>query len=177
MRVLVAYATKHGATTGIAERIGDVLREAGQKVDVLPVDDIRAIDQYDAFVVGSAVYLGSWRKEAVALLRHHADVLATRPVWLFSSGPVATEEVGTREDQLNNAVSAKQLAELTELVQPRDHHVFFGAVDRSTFGLGERLLGALPAGRKLLPEGDFREWGDIEGWSAAIAAELAGVPA
>jgi menaquinone-dependent protoporphyrinogen oxidase len=40
VRVLVTYGTKHGATAGIAEKIGAVLREAGLGVDVLPVDRV-----------------------------------------------------------------------------------------------------------------------------------------
>ena len=35
-RVLVTYATKHGATGEIAEKIGEVLREAGLPTDVAP---------------------------------------------------------------------------------------------------------------------------------------------
>ena len=177
MTVLVTYATKHGATRGIAERIAEVLADSGLTVEILPVSEAGDVSRYDAVVAGSAVYMGSWMKEATAFLRRNAETLATRPVWLFSSGPVATTEVGSREDQLREAVSAKQLAELGDLVTARDHHVFFGAVDRGTFGLGERLLASLPAGRKLLPEGDFRDWPDIEAWAGQIAVALAAVPA
>jgi menaquinone-dependent protoporphyrinogen oxidase len=31
----------------------------------------------------------------------------------------------------------------------------------------------MPAGRKLLEEGDFRDWAEIEGWADQIAGELA----
>ena len=34
-QVLVAYATKHGAAAQIAEKIGQVLRQAGLSADVL----------------------------------------------------------------------------------------------------------------------------------------------
>jgi menaquinone-dependent protoporphyrinogen IX oxidase len=34
-QVLVAYATKYGATAEIAEKIGQVLRQAGLRTDVL----------------------------------------------------------------------------------------------------------------------------------------------
>ncbi|MDH7485767.1 MAG: hypothetical protein QHJ81_05760 [Anaerolineae bacterium] len=37
-QVLVAYATKYGATAEIAAKIGGVLRQAGLSADVLPAD-------------------------------------------------------------------------------------------------------------------------------------------
>lgn len=177
MRVLVTYSSKHGATAGIAERIGFVLREAGVDAEVWPAGEVGDVEGYDAVVAGSAVYLGSWLKDVTGFLRRNAEALVTRPVWLFSSGPVGNAPESDESGDLAKAVSAKQLAELEELVHPRDHRVFFGAVDRHTFGIAERLFAATPAGRKLLPEGDFRDWADIEAWAGEIAADLAAVPA
>ena len=177
MRVLVTYSSKHGATAGIAGRIGDTLRAAGLDVEVWPAAEVDDIEGYDAVVAGSAVYLGSWLKDVTGFLRHNASALVTRPVWLFSSGPVGHPPEHAEGDDVSKAVSAKQRAELRDLAQPRDHHVFFGAVDRSTFGVAEHLFAATPAGRKLLPEGDFRDWAEIEAWAADIAAELTTVPA
>ena len=39
-RVLIAYATKYGATAEIAEKVGQVLTEAGFEADVRPVDQV-----------------------------------------------------------------------------------------------------------------------------------------
>ena len=89
-QVLVAYATKHGATAEIAEKIGQVLRQAGLRTDVLPADPAFGrsdLVAYKAVVLGSAVYIGRWRKEAVKFLQANEAALAEKPVWLFSSGP------------------------------------------------------------------------------------------
>ncbi|MEA1978131.1 MAG: flavodoxin domain-containing protein, partial [Chloroflexota bacterium] len=67
-RVLVAYATKYGATAEIAEKIGQVILQAGFETDVLPTDSVSDLAPYQAIVLGSAVYVGQWRKEAVAFL-------------------------------------------------------------------------------------------------------------
>ena len=37
MKVLVAYASKHGSTAEIAETVGTVLQERGYEVDVKPI--------------------------------------------------------------------------------------------------------------------------------------------
>ena len=63
-RILVAYASKYGSTAGIAQKIGAKLSEAGHAADVLPVDQVSDLTPYRAAVIGSAVYVGQWRKEA-----------------------------------------------------------------------------------------------------------------
>jgi len=88
MKVLVRAASKHGATEEIAQTIGDALTARGIEVAVTPVDDVASVEDYDAFVAGSAVYAGSWMKSAKEFVERNAEGLRARPVWLFSSGPV-----------------------------------------------------------------------------------------
>ena len=54
MRILVAFASRHGATRGIAERIAHILDQRALEVTFLPVDQAQRLDSFDAFVVGSA---------------------------------------------------------------------------------------------------------------------------
>lgn len=77
MAVLIAYASKYGATLGIAERIGEQLRQMGQEVEVKPASAVGDIGAYAAFVIGSAVYSGSWLSEAAEFVRHNQALLAT----------------------------------------------------------------------------------------------------
>jgi len=175
MRVLVAYASKHGATAGIAERIGMELRCSGLDVDVLPIDSVRNVANYDAYVLGSAVYIGSWMKDAMLFVHQYADTFVMRPTWLFSSGPLGDEPADGQDNDQHEAIKPKQVTELEEILRPREHRIFFGALDRSDFGLRERVIAAMPGSDKLLPEGDFRNWPEIEGWAQAIAADLEAV--
>jgi len=46
-KVLVAYATKYGATAEIAQKIGEVLDQAGVAADVMPVDQVKDLDSYE----------------------------------------------------------------------------------------------------------------------------------
>ena len=88
MKVLVCAASKYGATSEIAQAVADVLAERGCEVTVLPPDKVGAVEEFDAVVLGSAVYMGQWMKPARELAERSAGTLASRPVWLFSSGPV-----------------------------------------------------------------------------------------
>ena len=87
-RVLVAYGSKHGATAGIAGEIGRVLDGEGFATEVLPAAEVRTVADFDAVVLGSALYMGHWRRDALGCAHRFAADLAQRPVWLFSSGPV-----------------------------------------------------------------------------------------
>ncbi len=91
-KVLVAYATKMGATAEIAAAIGTELRKAGHDVDVRNVTEVGSIMEYDAVVLGSAIYTRRWRPEAVRFLRRHVGGLRDRQVWLFHSGPVGPDK-------------------------------------------------------------------------------------
>ena len=171
MRVLVAYATKYGATAGIAERIGETLGKSGLEVDVRPVAQAEP-EGYDAFVVGSAAYAGHWRKEARKFVKHHHDELDGHPVWLFSSGPIGTETEDAKGRDVREASTPKDVAGLTESVHARGHRVFFGALDPDALKGPEGLMTHLPGGKKVMPAGDFRDWDDIDAWAQAIGKEL-----
>jgi menaquinone-dependent protoporphyrinogen oxidase len=178
MKILVAYASRHGATTGIAERIAQTLEQAGLDVTLKPVGEVKSTDEFGAFVIGSAAYMGGWLGEATTFVRRHRDVLTRQPVWTFSSGPTGTETVDAKgRDQLKMA-EPKEFEEFARTIQPRDQKVFFGAYDPDAApvgtaeGLMKRFLRFAPAARTALPAGDFRDWPAIEGWATWIAREL-----
>jgi menaquinone-dependent protoporphyrinogen oxidase len=179
MNVLVVYASRHGATRGIAERIAQTLRGSELVVTLLPVEDVREPGHYDAFVVGSAAYMYRWLGEATSFVKHNRALLASRPLWLFSSGPLGTETVDEQGRDVLEAMAPKEFAELRGALHPRGERVFFGAWDPSQppIGLAERFTRLMPAARDALPAGDFRDWPEIEAWAASIADELTRVPA
>jgi menaquinone-dependent protoporphyrinogen oxidase len=176
MHVLVAYASQHGATRGIAERIADRLRTAGHRADALEVTDPIDAAAHDAFVIGGAVYIGHWQKEALGFVRDNAALLGERPTWLFSSGPLGTEPLDDQGRDKRQTAIPTEAAELIGEIGPRDHHVFFGALNPDDLPILPRLMRLLPAGRKLLEEGDFRDWAEIDAWADGIAATLAPQP-
>jgi menaquinone-dependent protoporphyrinogen oxidase len=177
MIILIAYASKHGATQGIAERIAERLAALGLDAQARPIKEAGDPGRYDAIVLGAAAYLGSWLKEATDFAHRYQEVLASRPVWLFSSGPLGTEKTDAQGHDLLAASEPKEFAELKTILRPRDTQIFFGALDPDTLGFAQRALRKLPAGRALLPEGDFRDWQAIDAWAERIAHALAEQPA
>jgi menaquinone-dependent protoporphyrinogen oxidase len=170
MKVLIAYGSSLGATAGIAERIGEVLRADGLFASVQPAASAGPIDSYDAVIVGGAVYANHWHKATTDFVDDNADVLRRMPVWLFSSGPV-----GDRATQ-SLPIEAVDIAGMAARIHARGHTVFLGALDRSKIdgsdlGPFDRLVA-----RSFIPQGDWRDWAAIEAWAHAVAQELAGGP-
>jgi menaquinone-dependent protoporphyrinogen oxidase len=166
-RVLVAYATKYGATGDIAEKIGQVLREAGLRADVLPVGRVGDLAPYAAIVLGSAVYIGGWRKEAAAFLKGHESALAGRPVWLFSSGPTGEGDPVELAKGWRFPVALQPIA---DRLHPRDIALFNGALDPKKLNFLQRWM----IQNVKAPFGDFRNWDAITSWAMAIADALKG---
>jgi menaquinone-dependent protoporphyrinogen oxidase len=76
--------------------------------------------------------------EATAFVRQHRDLLAGKPVWVFSSGPVGCEPVDAKgRDQLK-ASEPKEFEEFARTIQPRDERVFIGAYDPDAAPRGHR---------------------------------------
>jgi menaquinone-dependent protoporphyrinogen oxidase len=185
-RALIVYASRHGATQGIAERIGEVLRGKGVDADVAAATHQPSPTAYDAVIVGSGVYMGSWLKEGIEYLEQSAAALKARPTWLFSSGPIPNDKVpadaGT--DPYQGALGPaegpgsggrKKIEALAALIGVRGHRVFQGAFDPEAPPkvLVERFARMIPAVKSILPAGDFREWDKIEGWAEELAAQIA----
>jgi menaquinone-dependent protoporphyrinogen oxidase len=179
MKVLVVYATRHGSTAGIAERIAEVLARRGLEVTVGPAGEATDVAAFGAYVVGGAAYMTHWLRDVSSFVHRNRSLLARRPVWLYSSGPVGTDVVDAKGRDVRVTSEPREFAELREALQPRGTRVFFGAYDPDAepVGVVERLARHLPASaRDQIPAGDFRDWAAIEAWATDIADELAPEP-
>jgi menaquinone-dependent protoporphyrinogen oxidase len=158
MKVLVAYATKHGSTAEVAAAIGEVVRSAGNEVDVRLARDVQRLAGYDAVVLGSGLYSAHWLRDANRFLKRHLADLQRRPVWLFSSGPL------DHSADFDDIPLSPHVAADVAPVGIRGHRTF-----------GGRLLETTAAEAGLLGThrtGDFRSWDRIRAWAAEIAAAL-----
>jgi len=128
--------------------------------------------------VGSAVYMFHWINYAKQFVLKNRAIFECRPVWLFSSGPVGLQKTNSKGQDLTDvSVSGpKEIDELREAAKPRDHHVFFGALDGDklggTMGLTYRFMRRSKAVRESMPDGDYRDWKEIEAWANGIADAL-----
>ena len=160
MKVLVAVASKHGATLEIGQVIEASIRSSGLDVELKRVEEVSTLSPYHAFVIGSGVYAGHWMRPAREFVEVHEGELKEKPVWLFSSGPV-----GDPPKQLENPA---EVAGVVKRLGSRGHRLFPGRIEGSDLGISEKALVALVRA----PDGDFRPWSEIADWSESIAAQL-----
>jgi menaquinone-dependent protoporphyrinogen oxidase len=166
-KILVTFASKYGSTGEIAGLIGQELVQSGLAVDVLPVEEVGSLEAYSAVVLGSAVYAGSWRKDAVDFLEANVQVLAGMPVWIFSSGPTGS---GDPQELLKGWRFPDAQQPLADRIQPQEIALFHGFLNTDKLNLAEKLLvKGIHA-----PTGDFRNWEAIRHWAGRIAVALQG---
>lgn len=172
MKVLVGYDSAYGSTKGIAKEITDRLTHAGLPVEIRPVDEIDAIRNYDAVVLGSAIHNMAWLPRAAAFMRDHTTDIAGRPVWLFSVSSVGETSsfFGPRVAGIMRRTrrEPKDIAGFRQTVEPRDHRTFAGAVERTHWNLAGHLFLKTFGGNY----GDHRDWSDIDAWADRIAEQL-----
>lgn len=156
--VLIVVESRHGSTLAIAGAIAQRLVTRGFRAQVSDPHACSAVDA-DAVVIGSAIYMGKWLKPALRFLDDHLLELEDRPVWLFSSGPLADRPA------TGDGIETEYVAHLVERADARGHRAFAGCLDRSLLGPVESLVAhAIHA-----PEGDFRDWTDVAAWADEIA--------
>ena len=164
-KILVAYSSKYGATAEIAEKIGEVLKQEGLQADVLPAKTVKSLADYQAFIIGSGVYVGMWRKEASNFLKKNENLLTGKPVWTFSTGPAGE---GDPVELLKGWRYPNSLKPVIERIKPRDTAVFGGKVNAAKMSFLEKWV----IKNVKSPVGDFRDWDMITKWAKGVAEAL-----
>lgn len=165
MEILVCHASKHGATAEIAGHIAKCLQEQGIGAECKPVGEVKDISEYHGIILGSAVYFGQWRKEAMKFLKLHQQKLIRKHVWLFSSGPTG---IGDPAKLLEGWKLPKSILPMVEKIRPIDTMIFHGTINKRSLNIIEKWV----INKVKSPVGDFRQWESIDGWSNQIARQL-----
>lgn len=166
-KVLIAYATKHGATKGIAQAAGSMLHSCGHQVRLLPAPVVQDVRGFDVVLIGSAVYHDQWLWDARRLVRRVRTDLRDGPaVWLFSSGPIGGTPEGDaaleREVGLDKELP-RHLERALHGVDVRGHAVFPGRMDPKVAAEMDTWV----------PFGDWRDMGMVREWARRIGGSPA----
>jgi menaquinone-dependent protoporphyrinogen oxidase len=162
-RALVAYATRAGSTTGIAQVIAKTLCVKGLPADVTLVKEDPDISGYSTVVVGSPVRAGFLMREAKAFVRKNRAALANKTVAYFSVSMTMKDDTPK-----NRAAAEAYLKPLAKIKAPDMTGVFAGAFDLSNLGGFFGWVMRRDKSGKTKSE-DCRDWKAIAAWAEGFA--------
>jgi menaquinone-dependent protoporphyrinogen oxidase len=198
-KILVAYGTKSGSTSEVAEAIGRALRDGGATVDVILARDVTEISPYSAVIVGGPILYGKWHSQAVKLVKRWQEALSRIPVAYFITClelTIASEEkehdmaiyldpslgrppqvVGKlsffEKTHLLSAFLDPVLKKMPQ-VKPFSVGVFRGKLDYSKLNfISSLVMKLIWLFYKRAPEGDFRNWEAIQLWATSLIPAFA----
>jgi menaquinone-dependent protoporphyrinogen oxidase len=159
-RCLVAYATKYGSTEDVAREIASTLRRGGHIVYVQDAETVDDLREYDAVVLGGALYMGRWHRDARAFVELHHQALARLPFAVFALGPASMDKEAGSRKQLQHALGHAQ-------VEPHAVAIFGGVVDPAKLRFPFNHM----------PKTDARDWPAIERWALEVLGLIEQEPA
>jgi menaquinone-dependent protoporphyrinogen oxidase len=159
---LIAYASKYGSTGEIAEYIGQVLREAGDRVEVRRVQDVDDLSPYQSVIIGSATRMDKVLPDVLKFGQKHQAALRQLKTAYFVVG------VTMKQDTPENRQKAEGfLTPLCQIKEPVSMGLFAGKLDYKKIGFFWRLLASKDK-TGFMAEGDFRDWETIRAWALEV---------
>lgn len=169
-KLLIAYASKHGSTGDVAKEIATVFEEAGVITDVMLIDNVKSLADYDKVIIGAPVRMSKWLQEATDFVQANKSHLNQCKVAYFLTCMVLAED----NPSPDKVQGIHNILDHMERAVPRvsvSHKGFFtGAMDYSKMSL------AMKVGLKIMSnsdaanivEGDFRDWDAIRSWASEV---------
>ncbi|MCL3778602.1 MULTISPECIES: flavodoxin domain-containing protein [unclassified Actinomyces] len=161
MKILLTSSSRHGSTDEIANVIAEHLRAGGLEVDVRRPEVVDDVEGYDAFVLGSAIYMTHWTQEATDFTQRFLTQLSAKPVWAFSVGLS-----GLPQGKISDP---HRIGPVLLSLDVENHVTFAGRFDPTRLNLRERTIARLGGAA----EGDYVDVEAVRAWAEAIRAELA----
>lgn len=164
--ILVAFASRYGATSSIAEHIAHTLRDDCHfQVTLAPAASIKNVLVYDAVVMGTPIFADQRLPDMDDFLAQYHIHLADMPTAAFI---VCMAAANTDDDSI--ALVKKYINNFEQHeVAPLRVGVFSGVLGNVELNGLEQWLVSV---KNLLP-GDYRDFEAVRAWAIDIGAMLA----
>lgn len=165
MSVLVVFASKHGHTVKIAERIAATLEAEGETVSLHRLGDGSQAPTphgFDAVVVGASIHAGHFQREVIEWAERNRTALAAVPSAFFSVCLTAADD--TEESRTATQGYLDDFVERSGWT-PARMQTFAGALQYREYDFATRLLMRLLMHRGGHPTDASRDY-DYTDWDA-----------
>jgi menaquinone-dependent protoporphyrinogen oxidase len=176
-RVLVLYASTHGHTRKIADRIGVVLERSGVHARVRGVHEpggTRDLGEFDGVIAGASVHGGHHQDEMLTWLGEHHTRLSAMPSAFFSVSLTAADDTDEARAAVRDMID--DVLDATGWI-PRECVAFAGALQFKEYNLPTRVVMRLIAHQHdphvdVHEDTDYTDWAAVERFAEAFAATL-----
>ena len=164
-KVLVTYASCTGFTQGVAEMIGKSLEDEFLNVEVLPMKDVKNLEDYQAVVAGSGIQAGAWLPEAMQFVQENRNELSKKPFAAF----LVCLTLAMKNGENYRSHVQSWLQPVKSLVPTISSEVFAGGLDiKKIPSASDRLKFHLSTLFGVWKAGDHRDWAAIRLWSSEL---------
>jgi len=169
-RVLITYASQCGSTGEVAEAIGEVLCQSGAVADTKYVKSVKALDDYSAVIIGSAIHRSQFMPEATDFVITNKHVLSNLPVaYFFTCLTLSVDAEGARR---NAGTFLDSLNAQAPHVKPVSVGRFAGVLDYGKLSFIYRTVMKRKMKERGIQEGDYRDWNAIRTWASETHVKL-----
>ena len=185
-QILIAFSSRHGSTSEIAQEIADTIDREETLVDLVDLKDKtkwpneNELKEYSGIVVGSGIKYGKWTKEGFNFLKKFKNTLNEKPLGVFiSSGEASNPRTYDRAKE-------KYLVDVLSRIGIKGDRLmieaFGGVFDLSTDSsynfLERKILKRIAESDEtgfIIHDGklnDFRNWQSIRNWATDFCNEV-----
>ena len=175
-KVLIVYASKHGHTARIAERIAEHLSGAGLEVDLSTLESAPDVREHDVVVVGASIHAGHHQPAAIDWAKARAIRLSRMPSAFFSVCLTAADDTAEARKATRGYID--DFLDETGWI-PRLTSTFAGALQYREYDFATRLLMRLLMRKQGHPtdtsrDYDYTDWEAVDRFGHEFAASVAG---
>jgi menaquinone-dependent protoporphyrinogen oxidase len=175
---LILYASTHGHTAKIADRLAQTVQVAGAAADVIDAHEApEDLSRYDAVIVGGSIHAGRYQRDVRDWIKRHANELSATPSAFFSVCLTAADD--TDESRSASRTYIDEMMEETGWTPDRAV-TFAGALQYREYDFATRLVMRLLMKRghhetDTSRDFDYTDWDAVGRFGEDCVAMVAGV--
>jgi menaquinone-dependent protoporphyrinogen oxidase len=152
----------------VASALAHELNVAGLEAQASEASGALSPEDYDAFVIGSPLYGGTWLAGAGMFAAAMAERMKGKPVAMFSVGTLMLKSPERGKVEHRDFIA--KLGEVAPTLNVVADTLFSGYFDRANLPWFLRMIDRIAP----TPQGDHRNWPEIQAWGKSVAARFKG---